>query len=58
MGCTYKTTPISAATYHKLQSVVPKQSLVILLLILGLIRKLSNLTIHACKWELKKIRKI
>ena len=26
--CTYKTTHISAATYHKLQTVVPNQSLV------------------------------
>ena len=27
-GCTYKTTHISAATYHKLQTLVPNQSLV------------------------------
>ena len=28
VGCTYTTTHISAATYHKLQTLVPNQSLV------------------------------
>ena len=39
MGCTYKTTHISASTYHKLQTLVPSQSLVNVLLFKGLIFK-------------------
>ena len=45
-GCFYKTTHILAAIYHKLQNMVPDQSLDNYLLSCYLIDKLSYLNIH------------